>query len=145
MAKAVKTEEIFYYVSRNRFGHKTAVIQSPAWEKILSCLNIFGNKPIIIDEPETHLDQKIIASEMVDVIKKVKTNKQIIFATHNANIVINADAEQVYILTTGTDGKTILEQMSIEDVYENDKREKLLMLEGSEQAFKKREKKYSLQ
>ena len=111
---------------------------------IILTMIVFGNKPIIIDEPETHLDQKTIANEIVDVIKKAKTNKQIIFATHNANIVINADAEQIYVLNSEIDGTTDIEQMSIEDVYEENKREKLLMLEGSEQAFKKREEKYSI-
>jgi len=111
---------------------------------IVLTMIIFGNKPLIIDEPETHLDQRVIASELVNVIKNIKTDKQIIFATHNANIVINADAEQIYILRTEPDNKTSFTQMSIEDVYQSDKKNELLMLEGSLEAFKQREHKYSI-
>lgn len=109
---------------------------------IVITLLVFGNKPLLIDEPETHLDQRFIANELVNIIKRVKNDKQIIFATHNANVVINADAEQIYILKNGEDGKTSISQMTIEDVYDQSKKEELLLLEGSLQAFKKREEKY---
>ncbi len=111
---------------------------------IILTLLLFGNKPLIIDEPETHLDQRFIASKLIEVIKQVKQDKQIIFATHNANIVINADSEQIYILKTEQNNKTSFKSMSIEDVYEKKKQEELMMLEGSVEAFKLREKKYSL-
>ena len=112
---------------------------------VVIMLLLFDNKPIIIDEPETHLDQRFIANELVDIIKQVKQNRQIIFATHNANIVIGADAEQIYILKTDEKTKlTSFEQMSIEDVYELNKQAELMCLEGSKEAFQKREKKYSL-
>ena len=109
---------------------------------IVLTLLLFGNKPLIIDEPETHLDQRFIANDLVDIIKQVKNDKQIIFATHNANIVVNADAEQIFILKMGENNKTIINSMAIEDVYNQQKKEELLLLEGSLEAFKKREEKY---
>lgn len=109
---------------------------------IVITLLLFGNKPLIIDEPETHLDQRFIADDLVSIIKQVKNDKQIIFATHNANIVVNADAEQIFILKTQGDNKTEINQMTIEDVYDQHKKEELLLLEGSLEAFKKREEKY---
>lgn len=136
-----------------RYGNYSILYQNKPLENlsfgqrataVVLTLMIFGNKPIIIDEPETHLDQRMIATDLVDVIKKLKNDRQIIFATHNANIVVNADAEQIFVLKTAEDNKTHIEQMSIEDVYEAEKRNTLLMLEGSEEAFKKRESKYSL-
>lgn len=112
---------------------------------VVIMLLLFDNKPIIIDEPETHLDQRFIANELVDIIKQVKQNRQIIFATHNANIVVGADAEQIYVLKTDENTKlTSFEQMSIEDVYEQNKQAELMCLEGSKEAFQNREKKYSL-
>lgn len=112
---------------------------------VVIMLLLFDNKPIIIDEPETHLDQRFIANELVDIIKQVKQNRQIIFATHNANIVVGADAEQIYVLKTDESTKlTSFEQMSIEDVYEKNKQAELMCLEGSKEAFQNREKKYSL-
>jgi predicted ATPase len=109
---------------------------------IVLTLLLFGNKPLIIDEPETHLDQRFVANDLVNIIKEVKNDKQIIFATHNANIVINADAEQIFILKMEDNNKTTISQMTIEDVYDQQKKEELLLLEGSLQAFKKREEKY---
>jgi ABC-type cobalamin/Fe3+-siderophores transport system ATPase subunit len=66
---------------------------------VIVALITFGNKPIIIDEPEAHLDSKLIAEYLVHLIKKKKANRQIIFATHNANFVVNADSELIYSLT----------------------------------------------
>ncbi|HEB9309052.1 TPA: ATPase [Campylobacter coli] len=97
-----------------------------------------GNNPIIIDEPETHLDSSLIANYLVNLIKKIKMHRQIIFATHNANFVLNADAELIIELENN-DNKTKANLFAIEDI---DFRSKLLKLEGGKEAFKKREEKY---
>jgi predicted ATPase len=55
------------------------------------------DKPIIFDQPEDDLDNKFIMAELVDIFRKLKKYRQIIIVTHNANLVINADAEQVII------------------------------------------------
>ncbi len=60
---------------------------------VLVVLLSLGNNPIIIDEPEAHLDSALIANYLVTLVKKQKQKRQIIFATHNANFVLNADAE----------------------------------------------------
>ncbi|GAA7882588.1 hypothetical protein oki1_13820 [Helicobacter pylori] len=51
---------------------------------VLVVLLSLGNNPIIIDEPEAHLDSALIANYLVTLIKKQKQKRQIIFATHNA-------------------------------------------------------------
>lgn len=99
-----------------------------------------GNNPIIIDEPEAHLDSSLIANYLVELIKQQKEQRQIIFATHNANFVLNADAELI-IKLDNTDGTTSVTYITIEDI---DHREDLLKLEGGKEAFKKREQKYNL-
>ena len=99
-----------------------------------------GNTPIIIDEPEAHLDSSLIANYLVELIKEQKQHRQIIFATHNANFVLNADAELVVKLQNDS-GVTSINSFPIEDlVYRKD----LLRLEGGAEAFKKREKKYNI-
>jgi exonuclease SbcC len=112
------------------FGQKcTAVIVT---------LLMTGVKPLIIDEPEAHLDNKLIADYLVDLIKERKADRQIIFATHNANFVINGDAELIYILEVPeNDDCTVLTATTIESKIH---REKLLKLEGGRAAFEKREK-----
>ena len=100
---------------------------------------ILGNNPIIIDEPEGHLDSLLIANYLVDLIKQTKNNRQIIFATHNANLVVNGDADLIYYLEMGVDGKTKYTPLTLEDI---NNRQKLISLEGGHEAFNKRENKY---
>ena len=45
-----------------------------------------------------YLDSSLIANYLVPLIKSVKKNRQIIFATHNANFVVNGDSEKIFIL-----------------------------------------------
>ena len=62
-----------------------------------------GNCPILIDQPEDDLDNRSIYSDLVQYLKVKKQERQIIVVTHNANVVIGADAEEVII--ANQDGK----------------------------------------
>ena len=106
----------------------------------LVVLLLLGNHPIIIDEPEAHLDSLLIANQLVDIIKLKKKERQIIFATHNANFVINGDAELIQILST-IDGRTAIQPATIEDLKF---RNNLLALEGGHDAFQNRERRYGV-
>ncbi len=107
---------------------------------VLVVLLSLGNNPIIIDEPEAHLDSALIANYLVALIKKQKQKRQIIFATHNANFVLNADAELI-IQLKNENNKIVVQSFMIEsDAYKED----LLKLEGGEKAFKDRERKYGI-
>lgn len=53
--------------------------------------------PILIDQPEDNLDNRSITTELVNYLRNKKLDRQIIVVTHNANIVVNADAENVII------------------------------------------------
>ena len=103
-------------------------------------LLLLGNNPIIIDEPEAHLDSALIANYLVDVIKEKKQYRQIIFATHNANFVINGDAELIHCLEV-EDKKTIAYGTTIENLSYRDK---LFRLEGGKEAFLQRGEKYNV-
>lgn len=107
---------------------------------VIVILLALGNNPIIMDEPEAHLDSSLIANYLVELIKKQKKDRQIIFATHNANFVLNADAELI-IKLSNDDNKILAQSFSIED---SENREDLLKLEGGKEAFKKRERKYEI-
>ncbi len=107
---------------------------------VLAVLLSLGNNPIIIDEPEAHLDSALIANYLVALIKEQKQKRQIIFATHNANFVLNADAELI-IQLKNENNKIVARSFMIEsDEYKED----LLKLEGGEKAFKDRERKYGI-
>jgi ABC-type lipoprotein export system ATPase subunit len=104
-------------------------------------LLVLGNTPIIIDEPEAHLDSSLIAKYLVGLIKRKKCLRQIVFATHNANFVINADAELIHCLSMGDGKVTTLVSTSIEDAKYRDR---LLALEGGKEAFQQRERRYDI-
>ena len=104
---------------------------------VIVALLSFGNKPLLIDEPEAHLDSKLIAEYLVDLVKQRKQERQIIFATHNANFVVNGDAELILHLEVDAYNQTQITPVSIENI---EHREKLLLLEGGEEAFRKRDR-----
>jgi ABC-type lipoprotein export system ATPase subunit len=54
-----------------------------------------SNTPLIIDQPEDNLDNKSVSMLLVPFIKKAKKKRQIILVTHNPNLAIVADADQI--------------------------------------------------
>jgi ABC-type cobalamin/Fe3+-siderophores transport system ATPase subunit len=55
---------------------------------------------LIIDQPEDDLDNRIIMN-IVHLIRTSKSSRQLIFATHNSNIVVNGDADKIVVLKSG--------------------------------------------
>lgn len=53
--------------------------------------------PILIDQPEDDLDNRSIFDELIPFISKKKLTRQIIIVTHNANVVLGGDAEEVIV------------------------------------------------
>lgn len=118
------------------------------------------NRPILIDQPEENLDNRFIYNTLVKYFKIAKKRRQVIIATHNANLVVNTDAEQVFVANFDKDKKEQKNYISyvsgaIEDTFNENNggsilesrgiREHIIdVLEGSEDAFKKRERRYNL-
>ncbi|WRB63917.1 AAA family ATPase [Helicobacter pylori] len=131
-----------YKIFKVRYD-KRALNETSFGQKCTAALVVLlslGNNPIIIDEPEAHLDSALIANYLVALIKKQKQKRQIIFATHNANFVLNADAELI-IQLKNENNKIVVQSFMIES---DDYKEDLLKLEGGEKAFKDRERKYGI-
>lgn len=57
--------------------------------------------PLIIDQPEENLDPKSIYDELVPLFLAAKRRRQVIMVTHNANLVINTDADQIIVAEVG--------------------------------------------
>ena len=72
------------------------------------------DRPLIIDQPEENLDPKSIFDELVERFRRAKLRRQIIIVTHNANLVVNADADQVIIATCGPHRPGELPEISYE-------------------------------
>ena len=125
-----------------------------------------SKSPILIDQPEDDLDNKSISDDLIIFIKKKKIERQIIVVTHNANVVVSGDAEQVIVANqqgnTTPNNKYRFEYRtgSIEDdlpVYDNSgtiihgilnaqgiQQHICDILEGGEKAFAKRKDKYNI-
>jgi predicted ATPase len=100
-----------------------------------------GDHPLIIDQPEENLDNKFVYEALVDAFREAKKRRQIIIATHNANLVVNTDAEQV-IVAEFKDSKILYRWGSIENP--NIRKNITALLEGGEEAFRNREMKYGI-
>jgi energy-coupling factor transporter ATP-binding protein EcfA2 len=99
------------------------------------------DRPLIIDQPEENLDPKSIFDELVALFLKAKAKRQVIMVTHNANLVINTDADQIIVATAGTHAAGRLPPMTytsggLEDA--SIRRSVCDILEGGERAFKER-------
>ena len=102
-----------------------------------------GGPPLLIDQPEDDLDSQVVV-EVVERLWSAKVSRQLIFTSHNANLVVNGDAELVvccdYREATDHSGGRIKLRGAI-DV--GDVREEITtVMEGGERAFKLRKEKY---
>lgn len=59
------------------------------------------DRPLIIDQPEENLDPKSVYEELVPLFQEAKDKRQIVIVTHNANLVVNTDADQIIIAAVG--------------------------------------------
>jgi predicted ATPase len=99
------------------------------------------DSPLIIDQPEENLDPKSIFDELVQRFRRAKQRRQIIIVTHNANLIVNADADQVIVATCGPHRPGQLPEISYESgSLENPRirHQVCEILEGGEAAFKER-------
>jgi hypothetical protein len=100
-----------------------------------------GDRPIIIDSHDDHLDNEFIMHELVNAIRQAKQYRQIILVSNNGNVVVNSDAEQIIIAERkGVNIEYVsgsLEDPEIRELALN-------VLEGGPEAFRKRQQKYRL-
>ena len=100
-----------------------------------------GDHPIIIDSHDDHLDNEYIMEELVGAIRHAKTYRQIILASNNGNVVVNSDAEQL-IIAQRKDGVISYTSGALEDPDIRSKA--VLVLEGGQDAFRRRQEKYRM-
>ena len=115
-------------------GQKTAAL--------LAFIMSYGDKPLLLDQPEDDLDNELIYDLVVQYLRASKGKRQIIVVTHNANIVVNGDAEMVLPLTIIKGQTKIQKQASIQ---KEAIRERICeLLEGGKKAFEERYKRIHL-
>jgi ABC-type multidrug transport system ATPase subunit len=117
------------------FGQKASILLG-------ALLFSSDQSPLIIDQPEDHLDSQFISRTVVRVLRRVKEKRQVIIATHNANITVLGDAEQIVPLQ-GYQGKGHIRDVGSVDA-EKTRSRACEILEGGESAYRRRGEMYGL-
>lgn len=108
---------------------------------ILPLLLRDADYPLILDQPEDDLDNRFVYETLVQTVRSLKARRQLIFATHNANIPVIGEAERVFVM--GMSGPEVAElrgEGSVDDVRDS----VINLLEGGRQAFALRSKTYGI-
>ena len=130
------------YVGRD--GTLRSIAVASAGQKttaILSFILSFGKTPLILDQPEDDLDNRLVSQLIVEKIRDIKNMRQVIVVTHNANIPVNGDAE--YVVSMASDNPTL--KIQAQGTVENDqvKKEICEVMEGGVDAFNTRAERYA--
>ena len=109
---------------------------------ILTFILSYGESPLILDQPEDDLDNRLVYDLIVKRLTTAKEKRQLIIVTHNANIPVNADAE--YIISMDSESNKIrpLVTGSVETLAI--KNEICSVMEGGIEAFKMRSNRYNI-
>lgn len=155
LRKGVELNQLYDYIYNAEFlqpvynlklGNKTLQELSPGERGALLLIFylILDNDdiPLIIDQPEENLDNESVYHILVHFIKKVKEKRQIIIVTHNPNLAIVCDADQIINMHIEKDNKNTVkfDTGAIEDTLMN--KAIINILEGTMPAFNNRDSKY---
>lgn len=100
--------------------------------------------PLVIDQPEENLDNQSVFTILVPFIREAKKRRQIIIVTHNPNLAVVCDAEQIIhvVINKADKNKVHIHTGAIESLKINNKLVEIL--EGTLPAFNNRDLKYSI-
>lgn len=117
--------------------------------------------PLIIDQPEENLDNKSVYPYLINYFKTAKKRRQIIIITHNPNLVLNTDAEQIIVanfeaipntqnarikyISGAIENSFVSEKAKIPIEKQGIKEHGIDILEGGPEAFGKREDRYEIE
>ena len=146
ICKKVEFEKSLKYVVNRKDDEKILFENASAGQQATALLYILLNQegePLLIDQPEDDIDSNAI-TEIIKLIWNCKKNRQIIFTSHNANMVVNGDAELILVCDYRDDGNFSLGNIKVEGAIDdlNVKKEITTIMEGGERAFKLRQAKY---
>lgn len=136
-------DEIKVEYKPNETGEWKSLEAASAGQKttaILTLILLDGDTPLILDQPEDDLDNRLVYQLIVDRLKEAKKKRQIIVVTHNANIPVNGDSE--YIISMDSESKhiSVLHEGTVESP--EIKKEICDVMEGTKEAFEMRSKRY---
>lgn len=114
-------------------------------------MDVGDSRPLVVDQPDENLDNESIYALLTTYFKAAKLRRQIVLITHNPNLVVNADSEQVIIATSRRRDNGLPQIVYHSGSLENSlpdgrgiRQQVCRILEGGAEAFLKREKRYAL-
>lgn len=147
----MRIDDIETYIPEDRVGAKVRgndgefkpITQGSIGQRSMAILGLLltaGTHPLVIDQPEEDLDNQYVFGVVVDLLRKCKFSRQLIIATHNANIPVNGDAELIVAL--GVENR--LGRVSCSGSIDRPevKSEVSVIMEGSREAFRLRQERY---
>lgn len=153
-------------LDNDRIGGFHESTMTPGKQALFALTLILGQAddrwPLLIDQPEDDLDSRSIYGDIVRFLLAQKKHRQIILVTHNANLVVGGDAEEVLVanrhgddrknradrtfdyLTGSLEHSAIHEDADLELERMGVREHAVELLDGGEEAFQKRREKYKL-
>jgi hypothetical protein len=129
----------FVDVSELSMGQKVVAMMS----FILAYDNYTGDfNPLVIDQPEDNLDNQYIYDNLVQDLREIKGRRQVIIASHNSTIVVNAGTEQVIVMES--DGKNGWIDKTGYSMEKTITQRIISILEGGETAFRRKVQIYNI-
>lgn len=144
--KEIEFSPIFQYTTNNQMGDVIPFSEASAGQQATALLTVLLNQagaPLIIDQPEDDIDNRAI-EEIIKNIWDAKKKRQLIFTSHNANLVVNGDSELVVCCDyrdAGSQTRGIIKAEGAID-YKIIRDEITSVMEGGEKAFRLRKDKY---
>jgi ABC-type taurine transport system ATPase subunit len=113
-------------------------------QSVLLALMLSSNSigPLIIDQPEDNLDGEFIYATLVPVLRHAKERRQVVIVTHNPNVAVLGDAEQIIVMKALSDRGEIVARGSIDQP--ETRTAACSILEGAQEAFLRRAKMYGI-
>jgi len=124
--------------TRKAFDHLSAGQQRSVLLSLLLCAE--RNEPLILDQPEDHLDAEYIASSVVGHLEAAKERRQVIIATHSPNLTVLGDAELVLPMHVDSGHGTVSTPGSVDRPATRDR--VCALLEGGVDAYRQRGERY---
>jgi hypothetical protein len=110
---------------------------------ILPILLLTGEGPLIIDQPEDNLDNRLIRQVIVNILASIKLRRQVIVATHNPNVPVLGDVENAVVLRGVRDRECVVDATGDLDAGEV-VHQLTQVMEGGREAFQYRQTIYQL-
>ena len=105
---------------------------------ILPILLVQSERPLVIDQPEDNLDNAFVYDTIVKALRAVKGSRQVIFVTHNPNILVLGDAERVFVFASDGQHATLRQVGTVDECKDDIEK----ILEGGREAFLQRKARY---